>query len=230
MSTKLDLEKLHNAVDLVHLVEKAGTLLSHKSSRGEYRGKCPLHDGENPTAFQIYRSNDGRQRWRCWADCNTSGDVISFIMASENLDFIEAIKWLLDYANMSLDEIGFTPEAAQGYKEQRQCTDILDMAATFYTQHLWAQTGAGALNYVRGRAFTDDVIRLAGWGFSDGSKALHDYLETIGADMAIARKLGLIRKDGRDFTANADGAKLSPAGWLIYSHKLHTNAHIKEAL
>ena len=182
MTAKLNINKLLASVDLFNLVEKAGTTLTHKTGRGEARGKCPIHGGNNPTAFQIYTGNDGRQRWRCWSECNTGGDAVSFVMAMENLDFIEAVKWLADYANLSLDDLGFTQEAAKVYAERRQRSDILDLAAGYFADQLWSEAGKAALVYARSRGFTDDVLRMAGWGFSDGSTGLRDHLEQTGAD------------------------------------------------
>ena len=94
-----DLEKLLNRIDLVHLVEKTGSTLTGPNSRGEYRGNCILHGGSNPTAFLIYRDNSNRQRWKCWA-CDQGGDAISFVMATDNLDFMDAIKHLIEEGHL----------------------------------------------------------------------------------------------------------------------------------
>ncbi|MFH1633306.1 MAG: toprim domain-containing protein, partial [Chloroflexota bacterium] len=77
---------------------------------------------------------------------------------------------------------------------------------------------------------------MAGWGFADGCTGLRDYLEQAGADIAppapsgvtIARTTGLVRKDGRDFTANRDGDVASPFGWLVYTHRPYANARRKK--
>ena len=104
----------------------------------------------------------------------------------------------------------------------------MDMAARFAASQIWSDEGAEALAYIRGRGFTDDAIRLAGFGFLDGSTKLRDHLVESDADLVIAHELGLIRADGRDFTANADGDKIAPTGWLIYAHRRYANARKKE--
>ena len=220
-----DLIKLLNQIDLVRLIEKEN--ISLKPSRGEYRGKCPLHKGENDTAFQIYTDNQNRQRWHCWA-CGESGDAIDFVMATENLPFGEAVRQLAEAANLKLEDIGFSAEAAQAFEELRQRTDIFDLAAEYFRERLWSDDGAEALAYVQGRGFTDDVIRVSGWGFTDGGLGLKTHLENAGADMALAHTTGLIRKDGHDFTANSNGLQVSPDGWIIYPHRSHSQARLKE--
>jgi len=225
MPRELNIEKLLDKVDLVTLIEQTSAELIYKPGRDEYRGRCPLHGGDNPTSFQVYTADDGRQRWRCWADCDASGDAIEFIMQTENLAFIEAVKWLVEYAGMKLEEIGFTPEAARVAQEYRQRVEILDLAAQYYAKQLWSGEGVAALEYIRSRGFSDETIRVAGFGFSVGGTGLKEYLENwdAGQDqehiMAFARKLGLIRADGKDFTANSDGEAASPSGWIIYTHR-----------
>jgi 5S rRNA maturation endonuclease (ribonuclease M5) len=223
-----DLHKLLEHLDLVRLVELAGTELTSKSGRNEYRGACPIHGGNNPTAFQIYRDNNNRQRWRCWSGCDRGGDAIDFVMATENLTFMETVQWLAEYANVQLADIGFTPEVAQAYAEQRQQTNLNNLTAQYFRDQLWSEEGADALAYVRGRGFRDDVIRVAGWGYSDGSNGLKKYLEAAGADLLLAHKTGLIRKDGRDFTANSAGNQAAPSGWIIYPHQPHPPARLKD--
>ena len=224
MPRELNIEKLLDKVDLVTLIEQTSAELIYKPGRDEYRGRCPLHGGDNPTSFQVYTADDGRQRWRCWADCDASGDAIEFIMQTENLAFIEAVKWLVEYAGMKLEEIGFTPEAARVAQEYRQRVEILDLAAQYYAKQLWSGEGVAALEYIRSRGFSDEIIRVAGFGFSPGGTGLKDYLESVNSVtdaeiMAQARKLGLIRADGKDFTANSDGEVASPSGWIIYTHR-----------
>ncbi|HNB55039.1 MAG TPA: CHC2 zinc finger domain-containing protein, partial [Anaerolineales bacterium] len=214
-----DLDKLLDAVDLSALAQKYGAKFTRQTGQ-DLRCACPLHRGKNPTAFTVYQDNNDRWHWRCYTDCDAGGDALEFIKRAENLtDFVEVVKALAGYAHLPLDEIGFTPERVAEIVEQKKRTDVLDLAARYFASQLWSAAGAEALAYVRGRAFTDDTLRMAGWGFSDGGPGLQNYLTHAGADMALAHKLGLIRADGLDFTANKDGQTASPKGWLIYPHR-----------
>lgn len=214
-----DLDKLLNAVDLSALAQKYGAKFTRKTGH-DLRSACPLHGGKNPTAFTVYQDNNHRWHWHCYTDCDAGGDALEFIQRAENLtDFGEAVKLLADYAHLPLTDIGFTPERVAEIAERKKRMDVLDLAARYFASQLWSAAGTEALAYVRGRAFTDDTIRMAGWGFSDGGPGLKNDLEQAGADMELARKLGLVRADGLDFTANHEGQKASPKGWLIYPHR-----------
>jgi hypothetical protein len=73
--------------DLCELVERAGG----KIVKG--RSNCPLHGGENPTAFSVYEDG-GKQKWICrTGDCG-QGDLIDFVKVWQNLSFKEALKFL----------------------------------------------------------------------------------------------------------------------------------------
>src|SRR5512138_1474230 len=72
--SRVDLDLLLARVKLDELAQLAGTKLHH--SGGELRGICPLHKGDNPTAFSVYTDPTGHERWRCYTQCNTGGDAI----------------------------------------------------------------------------------------------------------------------------------------------------------
>ena len=77
--------------DLIALAEQAGAVF-HRSN-GEYRSHCPLHGGDNSSAFAVYEDH-GEQRWICFTkDCG-QGDLISFVEKWQGLDFQGACEWL----------------------------------------------------------------------------------------------------------------------------------------
>ena len=82
-----NIDELLRSVDLADLARKEGAKL--KQSYGEWRGPCPIHNGNNPTGFVIYESG-GKQVWHCFTrDCG-GGDAIDFIQKKRGCDFVEA--------------------------------------------------------------------------------------------------------------------------------------------
>ncbi len=218
----LNLDPLFEAIDLVHLAERAGATLKRQGR--SHVGACPLHGGDNPTAFNIFTGKDGIQRWHCFTGCGDGGDAISFVRRWKHLDFVEAVKWLADFARVPMANLGWSTEAAKEYRQQLQIYDVLTWASKFYQSRLWNgedPLAAAALEYARGRGFSDELLQAARWGFSTSDNALLNAM-LAGEDSAemvpLARKVGLVRSDGRDFTANADGDQVSPDGWLVYPH------------
>lgn len=71
-----DIQKVLQMADLLDYVSKAGGKLAKHGDR--YSCACPLHGGDNVTAFSIYKK-DGRDLWNCFTgDCG-GGDVITFV-------------------------------------------------------------------------------------------------------------------------------------------------------
>ena len=65
-----------------------------------YKGLCPFHSERTPS-FVVY-PNSGT--WHCFGACGTGGDVFSFLMRKENLDFREALERLAQETGVSLEE------------------------------------------------------------------------------------------------------------------------------
>lgn len=218
----LNLHALLDAVDLVQLIEHAG---GAPKQRGQgYACACPIHNGDDPN-FSIFEGDDGRWRWHCFSRCQAGGDAIDFVIRWKNLDFIEAAKWLaIEWARLPLEDIGWTEEAIKEHKKQISISDLLTRAVDFYYQQIWhspAIASGDALEFACSRGFTDDHLRAIKWGYSDSSNKLLDFLaghDETAPMIPLAREIGLIRADGKDFTANQGGDEISPAGWLIYPH------------
>lgn len=216
-----NIQHLLDRVDLPVLAEHAGTKLK-KQQRG-FRGRCPICGGDTATAFSVWVEK-GRQVWHCFKPAHTraGGDAITFVQEWRSLDWLEAFKWLAGWANVPLSDLGLTPEAVAEHQAREKRADVLELAARFYARQRWQQRPRAALRYaMERRHFNHATVRRAGYGFSAGGTALRDWLVAHNADLALAREIGLLRADGRDFTANADGQAASPDGWLIYVHREH---------
>ena len=216
----MDIERILEKTDLARLVERAGGQL--RRSGDGWRGACPLHGGDNPTAFVIYTGRDGRQRWHCHTHCG-GGDAIDFVRLWHHLSddaegFVEAVRFLAELAGIPPTDVGLDAEkarqAADRRREQRRRQAMLEMAADYYARLLWSPAGQQGLEYARRRGWTDETIQELGLGYSDGCLLAH--LRQQEADLNLAREVGLIaeRQDGSLTDA-------IPARYLVYVHRLH---------
>jgi len=213
---RLDLSVILSRVQLDDLAQQAGTKLQR--SGGELRGMCPLHKGDNPTAFAIYTDPNGHPRWRCYTKCDAGGDAIDFVQRWQGLDFMGAVKYLAEYAHLDLSDMGFDPKSIQMEVERRKQTNLFDEVARYFAAQLWSGAGEAARKYLLGRGFTEKTLREACWGFCKSDRGLLGHLQKASADIALAKELGVIRADGLDFTANGNGASASPDGYIVYPH------------
>ncbi len=221
----ININDLLDKIDLTTLAEKAGAKDMRQVGGREWRGSCPFHSGTSKTAFVVHEEDDP-PRWYCYR-CEKGGDAIGLVMEWQTLDFEGAIEFLAELANIKLEDSGWKQNGAVEYKEQRARRDVLTLAARYYAEQLWSEKGKDALAYVRGRGFSDEALRQAGWGYSDGGKGLYQYLQAKNADLTLAHTMGLVRADTTDFTANANGLEAAPAGYLIYPHSRTTGSRKK---
>ncbi|MBR2714853.1 MAG: DNA primase [Ruminococcus sp.] len=136
-------------------------------------GLCPFH-GEKTPSFNIYTENGS---FYCFG-CGAGGDVITFIMKIENLDYVEAVKFLAQRAGMTV------PEDAVDDSMGKLRTRVFEAnreAARFYYGKLYSSEGKAALSYLHSRALTDKTITRFGLGYSpDNRFALTNHLKSKG--------------------------------------------------
>ena len=93
--SSFDKEQVRQAIDIVDLLSKYNLVL-RRQGRG-YVTHCPWHDDQRPS-LQV---NPERQSWKCWP-CDIGGDIFSFVMKIEGVDFPEALAMLADRAGIQL--------------------------------------------------------------------------------------------------------------------------------
>ncbi len=72
-------------LDIVEVVSQQVPL---QRSGNSYKANCPFHQEKTPS-FHVFPD---RQSWRCFGSCATGGDVLSFVMRSEGLEFGEVLR------------------------------------------------------------------------------------------------------------------------------------------
>lgn len=154
-------------------------------------GLCPFH-GEKTPSFNVYTENGS---FYCFG-CGAGGDVISFEMKIENLDYVDAVKALAQRAGMEMPENSYDDSFS---KLRSRVFEANREAARFYFSTLYSKSGAGGLEYFYSRGLSDRTIRHFGLGFADDnwtslcshlrSKGFKDN-ELVAANLAVQRRNG----------------------------------------
>lgn len=154
-------------------------------------GLCPFH-GEKTPSFNIYTETES---FYCFG-CGAAGDVISFIMKIDNLDYVEAVKYLAQRAGMELPEDGYDDSLS---RLRKRIYEANREAARFYYKTLVSEKGRQGLSYFRSRMLADATIRHFGLGFADDNwSSLCDHMRSKGfkdseltaANLAVRRRNG----------------------------------------
>ena len=175
------------------LEEVIGKYLTLKRAGSNIVGLCPFHNEKSPsfTVFPATRS------FYCFG-CGAGGDVISFIMRAENLDYRDAVEYLAKMAGIPLEEDQSEKEQKPTVNRQR-IYDITKTAARFFVACLNSPEGATAREYLlEKRKFFPATLRRFGIGYApDSWDALTKHLLSQGfthEEMKIAFLSGTSKK------------------------------------
>lgn len=152
-----------------------------------FKAVCPFHKEKTPS-FII---SPDRQTWHCFGSCNEGGDVISFVMKYENLEFYEALKMLAERAGVELKSI-----SPSGQKEFGILYDINLASVEFYKDQLVPHQEAR--DYLEERGIKKETIDDFEIGFAPIDRdALILYLVNRGYEIQDVERAGLCFKTER---------------------------------
>jgi DNA primase len=134
------------------------------------KGLCPFH-GEKTASFTVYPDT---QSYYCFG-CGNGGDVITFIKNIENLDYLDAVRFLADRVGIDVpDENSY--DSTMNKRRLRMLEANRD-AARFFFKTLTTPDGVVGYRYFKNRGLTDDTIKRFGLGFApDSFNALTNYM------------------------------------------------------
>jgi DNA primase len=156
-------------LDIVEFVSEYVTL--QKAGRN-FKGLCPFHSEKHPSFFVFPE----QQSWHCFGACGTGGDILSFIMKKEGIDFGQALRLLAQRVGITLSPLE-APSKAEDEKKERLFQ--INEAATEYYHHLLSSTKAGeaARSYLARRKVMPETIKEFHLGFSpDAWETIKNYL------------------------------------------------------
>lgn len=188
------IEDLKFRCDIVDVVSSYVTL---KRAGSNYSGLCPFHSEKTPS-FVVFPST---QSFHCFG-CGAGGDVITFVMRAENIDYSSALEFLANRCGITLPDDRRDP-GDRGVSRKR----IFDMnrdAAQFFRAMLFDDAiGAEARKYLVGRGLSQPIIKRFGLGYSPNNfGALRDHLASKGyteEEMITGFLCGKSQKTGRAF-------------------------------
>ncbi len=169
------------------LGELAASYMQLKRRGRNLVGLCPFH-GEKTPSFNIYTENGS---FYCFG-CGTGGDIITFVMKIENLDYMEAVKFLAERAGMTMPEDDYDDSMG---KLRTRIYEANREAARFFYGKLMSKEGAEGLRYLRNRGLADSTIRHFGLGFAPDERfSLGNHLRSRGFSEAEMIAANLVFK------------------------------------
>ncbi len=187
MNSGLKQELIEQIKDKNDIVQVISEYVSLKRTGRSLVGLCPFHSEKTPS----FNVNQGKQFFYCFG-CGTGGDVFSFIMKLENLDFIEAAKILADRAGIVWPEFKKTDSEVE--RRRMELFKINQLAAAVFNQYLVkTDLGKSARDYFKKRNIEVESWSRFKLGYAPpGWHNLTEVLRKKSISLEAAEKLGLV--------------------------------------
>ena len=183
-------DEIKSLIDILEIVSERFQL--HRAGRN-YKANCPFHEEKTPS----FIVNPDRQTWRCFGQCSTGGDIFTFVMKIDGLEFAEALRLLGNRAGVEMSLKNDSVEKNTYY-------EINELALNFYREALLSPEAKQARNYLDQRVISREVWEEFGLGYSPRNRSsLKDHIAFHGIELPEAVECGLLSglDDGtiRDF-------------------------------
>ncbi len=149
-SLKDVIRQVKEQADIVAVVGR--TVALHKAGNS-YKGLCPFHKEKTPS-FHVVPS---KGIYHCFG-CKAGGSVIDFLMHTERLEFIEALRDLAKDLGIELPAAGPRSGPRDGDEERRRALhSVNDFALTWYRANLTGNRHPVASTYMEKRGITPEL-------------------------------------------------------------------------
>ncbi len=160
-----------------------------KSHGRQHTGLCPFHKEKTPS-FSV---SDEKGFYHCFG-CGAHGDIIKFIMETEGLTFLEAVKILAAQAGVQMPKLTEAQQAKE--KIVTSLHEIMLLASNWFSERLYSEQGRETRDYLVKRGLNKKNAQIFALGYSPNNyHALKDFLKTKGITEQQMLDCGLLAKN-----------------------------------
>ena len=139
------------------VADVVGETVALKRAGNVHKGLCPFHAEKTPS----FIVTPDRETWHCFG-CGEHGDIFTFLMRRDGLDFREALTRLAEKAGVELSE-----HTAREDRHRRRLREALEAAIAWYREVFnQAHQAERARAYMAERGFTDETLERFGIGYA----------------------------------------------------------------
>jgi len=190
------IDDIKDRIDILDIVSETVKL---KKSGRTHVGFCPFHANTRTPSFVVWPESG---TWKCFGACNTGGDVFTFLMKRDGLEFKEALRELGRRAGIEIVE-EHKPEAEIEDQHLARLREAVAAAAQWFNYLLLNNPHAQiARDHLAKRGITAQTIETFQLGYAlESWDALHNHLLQKGFSNEELIDAGLLvqREDGRVF-------------------------------
>jgi len=180
--------------------EVVGDFVNLKKRGTNYMGLCPFHNEKTPS----FTVSPAKGIYKCFG-CGRGGNVVNFVMEHEQMDYVNALKYLAAKYKIEIVEEQRTDEQQQQENERESLMVVCSYAQKFFTEQLQTETGkAIGLSYLEERGFSPKTIEEFQLGYSpENSKSFLNAAMQAGYKLKYLLQAGLVRSSDDEATVAA---------------------------
>lgn len=213
----IDQSTIDRIMDAANIVDVVSDYVSLRRSGASYKGLCPFHDDKTPSFYV----NPARGICKCFS-CGKGGNAVHFIMELEQLNYVEALRFLARKYGIEIKEKEYTPEERKSQSDRESMFAVNEWASNYFHDILLNDTDGRAigLRYFHDRKFRDDIIERFRLGFSpDSWDAMSKAAQKAGYKDEFLTRTGLsIKRDNGSLIDKYRGRVIFP--WFNVSGKV----------
>ena len=176
-------EEVRARADIVGII---GEFVQLKKAGKDFRGLSPFKEERTPSFYVI----PAKAFFHDFSS-GESGDVFSFLMKHQGMNFVDAVKFVGARSGVEVREVGTRSD-----DPWRPYHEVSAYANAFFQERLWEwEGGRAAREYLAGRGIAREAGERFGLGFApDEWGAFRDAASVHGLDEGILLELGLVKK------------------------------------
>lgn len=196
---RIDQSTINEIKDKTDILDVVSEYVKLEKRGRNYIGLCPFHDEKTPS----FTVSEDKQICHCFG-CKKGGNVFQFIQEIKDIPFTEAVKELGERVNIQVDVPNYSQDDGthQIASEDLQMIEMHELMQAYYHYALVKTVeGEAALNYLKERGFSDEMIEKRKIGYApDNATFCHDFLEKKGYDIELAYEAGLLSRNEENFS------------------------------
>lgn len=180
------IEEVRQTNDIVDIISQYVHL---KRSGRNFFGLCPFHNEKSPS-FSV---SPDKQIFHCFG-CGVGGNVFTFLMKIEGINFIEAVQSLAERANIQLPTLENSIDSARE-ELKAKVYKVNEFTANFYHENLYKPSAKEAQEYIKRRKMTNEILKSFQIGFSGKFDELYKTLKAHGFNDPEILESGLVNRN-----------------------------------
>ena len=164
MISQHTIQQILSRIDIIEIV---GSFVKLKKRGANYLGLCPFHNEKTPS----FTVSPSKEIYKCFG-CGKSGNSIGFLMEHEKYSYVEALRWLANKYNVTIEENEISPEQQQQQLASDSLYIINGFAQKYFSDALF-QSEEGmdiGLSYLKHRGFREEIIKKFQLGYNPDAR------------------------------------------------------------